>query len=126
MRSLSIFDPAFVGRLNGIGVSLNPESTYYYQDNAGASPGVTSETVTGTVIGGTPSYTYSWTKTAGDSTIGITSPSSSTTTFSKTGNIGAGGLFSATMLLTVSDSAAATGYSIPLSVNFELYPSTPP
>ena len=126
MRSLSIFDPAFVGRLNGISVSINPESYFYYEANTGPNPSRTSSNITGSAIGGTASYTYSWSRTAGDNTINVNSPSSAVTSFTKTGDIGGGGIFNATMLLTVADSSSLTGYSIPVSISFELYPSTPP
>lgn len=66
---------------------------------------VYSETCTATASGGTPGYTYSWTRISGSAAITATNPSSASTAF--TGTIFAG-TTTAVFRVTVTDAASNT------------------
>lgn len=83
---------------------------------SGAST-ATSESTTITPSGGTPGYTYAWTRVSGSTDISADSASAATTTFSVTGMVD-GETASATFRCTVTDSASAT-YTVDIPVYFE-------
>lgn len=77
----------------------------------------TSESTTVTATGGTPGYTYAWTRVSGSTDISADSASAATTTFSVV-SMADGATKSAIFRCTVTDSTAAT-YTIDVSVGFE-------
>ena len=82
--------------------SISP--VYAYASTTGGASGTTNS-VTVTAAGGTPPYTYAWTKKSGD-TVTVNSPTAATTTFS--GAVGVvGGFLSAVYTCTVTDSAGS-------------------
>lgn len=97
----------------GLSGSVNPSSIQH--DYSGSSS-ATSESVTVTATGGTPGYTYAWTRVSGSSDISADSASAATTTFSVT-SLADGGTKSALMRCTITDSAAAT-YTLDVAVQF--------
>jgi hypothetical protein len=89
-----------------LGVTVS--NTAPYAENSGPTAGtITTDPVAATASGGTPGYTYSWTKTGGSAKIAALNPTSSATAFQATGMIG-GETAVATFTCTVTDSAAAT------------------
>lgn len=77
----------------------------------------TSESTTVTATGGTPGYTYAWTRVSGSTDISADFASAATTTFSVV-SMADGATKSAIFRCTVTDSTAAT-YTIDVSVGFE-------
>lgn len=71
-----------------------------------AANGATNS-VTCVPTNGTPAYTYAWTYVSGDVTIGVTSSTSATTTFGRTGMVNLT-TYNAVWRCTVTDSTAAT------------------
>jgi len=95
-----------------LSVSLNSASA---QNNFVNSPAAntppdrqltTSPDTVATPSGGTPGYTYSWTRISGSTAITAGSPTSASTSFS--GTVPIGGSISAVFRVTVTDSAGAT------------------
>jgi len=79
----------------------------------------TSASVTVTASGGTPPYTYAWTRVSGASTITANSPTAATTTFSCTG-LDPSEVNEAVFRCTVTDSAGSPGTAtVDVSVRFE-------
>ena len=82
----AVADPSYAFNINGTGT-------------------VVSSSVTVTASGGTPSYSYAWTKVSGDD-ISVVSASSDTTTFQATG-VTSGEIRTAVFRCTVTDSAGS-------------------
>ena len=76
---------------------------------------ITSNTVSATVTGGTPPYTYSWAVTTSDGIVAL-NPTSPSTAFRKTGGV-AGTNYSGTAVLTVTDSAAVVRVSETVNIS---------
>jgi hypothetical protein len=76
-----------------------------------------SASVTVTASGGTPAYTYAWTRLSGATTITANSSTSATTSFNCTGLV-AGEINEAVFRCTVTDSVSATD-TVDVSVKFE-------
>lgn len=76
-----------------------------YAFNISGTGTVVSSSVTVTASGGTPSYSYAWTKVSGDD-ISVVSASSDTTTFQATG-VTSGEIRTAVFRCTVTDSAGS-------------------
>ena len=77
---------------------------------------LTSNSTTATPTGGTPSYTYAWAQTSGD-TLTITSPSAATTAFR--GTPPSGLALEGNFACTVTDANGRTAVSGPVSVTLE-------
>jgi len=75
---------------------------------------VISNAVNATAGGGTPGYTYSWSRVSGDSTITATSPTAASTTFQA--SVGRNISKNATFGLLVLDSLGAAAFSALVSV----------
>lgn len=87
-----------------------PTEAYGAAANAAAVT-VSTNSVTVTVEGGTPPYTYSWAKTGGDGgTWSASAPSAKTTTFRRT-LVDAGNSYIAYFVCTVTDSKGQSGAS---------------
>lgn len=87
-----------------------PGNAYGSAANAAAVT-VSTNSVTVTVEGGTPPYTYAWAKTGGDGgDWAAASPSSGTTSFRRT-LVGAGDTYIAYFACTVTDSRGQVGVS---------------
>lgn len=76
---------------------------------------ITTSSVAANATGGTPPYTYQWTRAGGDSGTSATSSSANSTAFRRTGCV-AGNSYVSTWICTVTDNAAATADSAALSV----------
>lgn len=74
---------------------------------ATANAAGTTGTVTAMPTNGTPAYTYAWTYVSGDATIGVNSPTSASTSFSRSGMANLTE-YDAVWRCTVTDSTAAT------------------
>lgn len=86
---------------------------------SGAAPGAAvSNTITGTASGGTPGYTYLWSRLSGDTSTSATNSTGATTTFLHSG--GSPGVFSSTWKLTVTDSLGAHVDSATVNVSLTL------
>lgn len=112
---LALFAAALgVGPLNA---SAAPTSTY---GNGGGFATVTVQTDTSTVSvsGGTPPYTYAWSRQSGSTQINATNPSAATTAFSRA-SLGVGLSESANFVCTVTDAAARTAITNSVTATVE-------
>lgn len=76
-------------------------------EDSGPSAGtITSDVIAATASGGTPGYSYAWSKLGGSAKISALNPSSAATAFQGTGMIG-GETAEATFQLRVTDSLGA-------------------
>ena len=99
---LGLFAAALgVGPLNA---SAAPTSTYGNGGGLGVET-VTTDTSTVSVDGGTPPYTYAWSRQSGSAAIGPVNANAATTAFSR-GFLPVGGSETAVFICTVTDSAA--------------------
>ena len=105
--------PAFIRHVGGGGgggggsgfsVSFSPAFISAYSPFVGDTIYRTPDT---TVTGGTPSYTYAWTRVSGDTEILISSTTVAEPTFSATGGRSNAVLYEAIWRLTVTDSLSA-------------------
>lgn len=95
-------------------ISLSETSPYGTRANTGVA---TSSSVTATVTGGTPPYTYAWSRVSGDGVIIANSISSSITTFSRYGS--PINTYNADWKLTVIDANNQIATSPTVSVEIE-------
>lgn len=79
----------------------------------------TTSSVTATVTGGLAPFTYSWTRTSGDTEVSATAPSAATTAFTDT-TLVAGEIDTATFTCTVTDALGRTA-SDSINVTIERY-----
>jgi hypothetical protein len=75
-------------------------------DRTGPGSLVSSPATVVVASGGTPGYTYAWSRVSGDSTIACTSPTSASTTFSRSSAIAH--TYTAVWKCVVTDSVLAT------------------
>lgn len=96
----------------------NPADRYYgyYNGSAGID-------VTAFVSGGTPPYTFAWTKVSGSNQIGISSYTQQNVGFSAANSSGNPVTFSAQWMVTVTDAVSATDSdTVDVSINFGTEP----
>jgi len=106
---------------NGINTTFRaPVSPGVALYNNSASSGNTNN-VTVSPVNGTPGYTYAWVRLSGDSTATISSSTSATVHWSRTGMV-LGNTYSAVWQCTVTDSASATATC---TVNVQFVCETP-
>ncbi len=89
--------------------STSAQSTFVNSPAANTPPDrllTTSPNSVATPSGGTPGYTYSWTRISGSTAITAGSPTSASTSFS--GTVPVSGAISAVFRVTVTDSVGAT------------------
>jgi hypothetical protein len=91
---------------SAFGISLSTDQETKVDSGASYTGSVTSDAVTVTVTSGTGPYTYSWARTSGDSSVGITSPTAASTTFAAT--VYEGYPLTAHFRVTVTDTATGT------------------
>lgn len=89
----------------GLAVGISPSTI----NETHKPQGFNSASVTAIASGGTPAYSYAWTKLSGDAIV-CASPSSATTLFSVT-SMGDGETRVATFRVTVTDAIPATAVS---------------
>lgn len=93
-----------------LSATLNKSAVSGFKSLSGVQT-VTSDAVICTASGGTPGYTYLWAYVSGDTTINISTPTSTSTTFYTTGS----GAFlrNAVYKCTVTDSVSGTAIATP-------------
>ncbi len=87
-----------------LNVSVSP---LIIADAVSSASGTTSDTAVVSAAGGTPTYTYAWTRVGGSTYISAASPSASTTAFDWAFPASSG-LYSTTLQCEVTDSAGFT------------------
>lgn len=101
-----------------LGASANPTVVGGFKVGAGTV--ISSQSAVVTVIGGTPPYTYLWTRVSGDTQVGPLNGTSSSTKFSA--YIGTAGIsYSAVYKCVVTDSAAVSVDSNTIDVTMDTF-----
>jgi hypothetical protein len=97
-----------------LSANLNTSNAYGSCFGGGSSCTATSNTITVTAAGGSPTYTYLWEKVSGD-TLTVSNSTSASTTFSKFGAV----IYTAVYRCKVTDSEGTIAYSANVYITLE-------